>query len=236
MISAPIIISRTSAIEAWRDAAALLVAEGDRFNLCVHITDPGLLNEDDVRRYDPHKLTARAQSVYNVANTIFPAHSRFHTGNRNEFFDHFRKVYERGQRKHASTWGTYFLRLIGFGKTQQNQLGTIIDAIRTWNGRPRAAFVMHLSSPELDAPRWMGAPCWQYAEFLRTDDNTLSLTAAYRSHDYYLKALGNFVGLTRLLKFVCRHTSMTEGNLTCLSVYAHLQGRAAETRRLLAQI
>ena len=235
MISAPYIVARTSTIDAWHDAAELLTMNGDRFNLCVHVEQPAGLIEADVRRYDPRRVDRSAKSVYDVANTIFPSDSAFHGSSVDDFFNHFIPVYVRGQRRYRSVWGTYFLRLAQFGNAGRNQLRTVIDAITNWKSRPRAAFVVHLSSPEFDRPRTMGAPCWQYAEFTRTDTNTLSLTAAYRSHDYFLKALGNFVGLTRLLKFVCRHTSMTEGTLTCLSVYAHLQGRAAETRRLLAQ-
>ncbi len=235
MISKPCIVSRKSTIEAWHDAAELLTKDGDRFNLCVHVEQPSALIEVDVRQYDPRRVDRGAKSVYDVANTIFPSESAFHGRSVDDFFNHFIPVYIRGQRRHRSAWGTYFLRLAQFGSGDRNQLRTVIDAITSWKSRPRAAFVVHLSSPELDRPRTMGAPCWQYAEFTRTDTNTLSLTAAYRSHDYFLKALGNFVGLTRLLKFVCRHTSMQEGTLTCLSVYAHLQGRTADTRRLIDQ-
>jgi thymidylate synthase len=235
MISAPYIITRTSIIDAWHEGADLLTKEGNRFNLCIHVEDPGRLIEAEVRRYDPRRIDRRVKSVYDVANTIFPPDSAFHRGSIDDFFDHFVPVYVRGQRRYRNAWGTYFLRLAQFGGAGRNQLRTIIDAIMNWKICPHAAFVLHLSSPELDRPRTMGAPCWQYAEFTRTDKNTLSLTATYRSHDYFLKALGNFVGLTRLLKFVCQHTSMTEGTLTCLSVYAHLQGRTTATRQLLAQ-
>jgi thymidylate synthase len=98
---------------------------------------------------------------------------------------------------------------------------------------PRAAFVVHLSSTELDNPRPLGAPCWQYAQFIRNSDSELSLSALYRSHDYFQKALGNFIGLTRLLKFVCYHSGMQPGTLTCFSTYASLQSQQAKTRQLL---
>jgi hypothetical protein len=235
MISAPLIVTRTSPIDAWCDAATLLTADGDRFNLCVHIKNPGSLVEADAQRYDPRRIDRRAKSVYDVANTIFPADSAFHRGSVTDFFEHFIPVYVRGQTRHPTAWGTYFLRLSKFGDADRNQLRIIIEAMTNWKSRPRAAFVMHLSSPELDRPRTIGAPCWQYAEFTRTDTDTLSMTVAYRSHDYFLKALGNFIGLIRLLKFVCRHTAMSEGTLTCLSVYAHLQGRVKATRQLLAE-
>lgn len=70
------------------------------------------------------------------------------------------------------------------------------------------------------APTWtnqraLGAPCWQYGQFIRNEDNTLSFVAVYRSQDFFQEALGNFVGLTRLLKFVCQRAGMMPGTLAC---------------------
>lgn len=233
MISEPHLVTTASVIDAWREAAELLARDGDRFNLCVHIEEPAAVNEVDLAQYDPRRVDGALKSVYDVANTIFPSDSDYHRGPIADFFDHFVAVYQRGQRRHPTAWGTYFLRLARFGGAGTNQISRIIDAIQNWKSRPRAAFVLHLSSPEFDRPRSLGAPCWQYAEFIRTNENVLSLSAAYRSHDYFQKALGNFAGLARLLRFVCQHTAMTPGTLTCLSVYANLQGRNADTRRLL---
>lgn len=234
MNTEPQIVKAASVVEAWSAAAQLLVREGDRFNLNVHITDPASLNESDVAPFCHKRVSPSiSKSVYDVANTIFPAASILHSGDLNQFFTHYQAVYARGQRRHPQAWGTYFLRLVAFGKGKENQLRKAIHGLATWNSRPRAAFVLHLSSTELDNPRTLGAPCWQYAQFIRSGDDVLSLSAVYRSHDYFQKALGNFVGLTRLLRFVCDHTRMTPGTLTCLSTYASLQGQKAKTRRLL---
>jgi thymidylate synthase len=234
MNTEPCIIARPCVIEAWKAATKLLVDEGDRFNLTVHITSPTALNEADVAPFC-HRLVlpGSSKSVYDVANTIFPAAAALHSGDLDQFFAHYHRVYKRGQRRHRTAWGTYYLRLTAFGKGQKNQLRKIISVLTEWRSQPRAAFVIHLSSTDLDNPRVMGAPCWQYAQFIRSGDNTLSMTAVYRSHDYFQKALGNFVGLTRLLRFVCQHSKMTPGTLTCLSTYATLQSQKAKTRQLL---
>ena len=230
----PRIVQGDGVIEAWTAAASLLVREGDRFNLAVHIQNPAALNEADDAPYCHRRIAPELrQSVYDVANTIFPAEGRRHTDGLAQFFDHYRTVYVRGQRRHPTAWGTYFLRLISFGASGENQLRKIIDALTSWGSRPRAAFVIHLSSSDLDNPRPLGAPCWQYGQFIRNGDSTLSMTAVYRSHDYFQKALGNFVGLARLLRFVCRRSGMRPGTLTCLSTYATLQNQQAKTRRLL---
>jgi hypothetical protein len=235
MITEPRVIIATGIAQAWKEAAQLLVDHGDRFNLTVHITDPTNLEENDMasgchRRVCP----SIRKSVYDVANTIFPQATKWHTGPLADFFGHYEKVYKRGLRRSPTAWGVYFLRLIAFGPAKKNPLGKMLDAMSGWKSRPRAAFVLHLSSAELDNPRSLGAPCWQYAQFIRSDDKTLSLVAVYRSHDYFEKALGNFLGLTRLLAFICHHTGMTPGTLTCLSTYATLQGKAAKMRQLLS--
>ena len=234
MNTEPHIIKAAGIVEAWKAAAALLLEDGDRFNLNVHVADPATSNEAEVARFCHRRVAPDiSKSVFDVANTIFPATGPLHSGDLNRFFSHYQKVYERGQRRHRQAWGTYFLRLVSFGAAKENQLRKIINGLTTWKSRPRAAFVVHLSSAEVDNPRHMGAPCWQYAQFIRNGDDVLSLSAVYRSHDYFQKALGNFVGLTRLLRFICAHSGMTPGTLTCLSTYASLQNEQAKTRQLI---
>lgn len=234
MITEPRIIQAAGIVEAWKAATELLVRDGDRFNLNVHITNPASINEAEVAPFcHRHVSPEISKSVYDVANTIFPSAGPLHAGDLERFFAHYRRVYERGQKRHSHVWGTYFLRLIAFGSGQENQLGKAIEGLAKWKSKPKAAFVLHLSSADLDSPRPLGAPCWQYAQFIRNGDNELSLSAVYRSHDYFQKALGNFIGLTRLLQFVCYHSGMKPGTLTCLSTYASLQNQQAKTRQLL---
>lgn len=234
MITEPCVIAEDEVIPAWRAAADLLLRDGERFNLVLHVRKPESLNESDLTRYDPRRLdSAVKQSVYDVANTIFPKIQRHHPTDLDKFFDYFVRVYERGQRRHKHVWGVYFLRLTHWGNRGINQLSQIIRAIQHWKPRSRAAFVVHLSAADIDAPRPIGAPCLQYGEFIRNEDATLSLTAVYRSHDYFHKALGNFAGLTRLLRFVCQHTGLKSGTLTCLSVYAYLQCSKTKMRKLI---
>ena len=234
MNTEPYIVKASNVVEAWKSAAELLVRDGDRFNLNLHITDPTSLNEADIAPFCHRRVSPEiSKSVYDVANTIFPATSTWHSGDLRHFFSHYQNVYERGQRRHPHAWGTYFLRLIAFGRGKENQLGKAIEGLSNWRSKPRAAFVLHLSSTELDNPRTRGAPCWQYAQFIRSGADVLSLSAVYRSHDYFQKALGNFVGLTRLLRFVCERSNMKPGTLTCLSTFASLQNHQTKTRQLL---
>jgi len=55
-----------------------------------------------------------------------------------------------GKKRHSHVWGTYFIRLIAFGNGRENQLGKAIEGLANWKSKPRAAFVLHLSSTDLD--------------------------------------------------------------------------------------
>jgi len=234
MNTEPFVIKAEGIVEGWRLATEHIIGHGERFNLSVHITNPAGLDEAEVGRYCHRRVAPRIrQSVYDVANTIFPKGSALHEVDLPSFFAHYQALYERGQRRHPTAWGTYFLRLIAFGLGRKNQLRKVVEGMASWKVKPRAAFLVHLSSTELDNPRPLGAPCWQYGQFIRSGDDEMSMVAVYRSHDYFQKALGNFVGLNRLLRFVCHHSGMKPGTLTCLSTFAHLQDERTKTRQLL---
>ncbi|MBX3649938.1 MAG: hypothetical protein KF771_01025 [Burkholderiales bacterium] len=234
MISEPEKISANSIADAWRESTQLLIDHGDRFNLIVHVTDPTHIpDEKQLARFDPKRLGVVKKGLFDVANTIFPKPKNGSTFSPNDFFSHYKKTYKRGKSRTPTAWGTYFQRLSEFGPSGPSQIEKIIECMNTWQSKPRAAFVMHLSGAHLDNPRSLGAPCWQYGQFIRTDTNTLSLSVVYRSHDYFEKALGNFLGLSRLLSFVCKHTHQIPGSLTCLSTYAHLGGKKTQATELL---
>src|SRR5580704_2050725 len=132
MITEPRIIQAAGIVEAWKASAELLVRDGDRFNLNVHITNPASINEADVAPFCHRRVSPGiSKSVYDVANTIFPSASPLHTGNLRRFFDHYKRVYQRGQKRHSHVWGTYFLRLIAFGNAEENQLAKVIEGLAT---------------------------------------------------------------------------------------------------------
>ena len=228
----PHIIDAKTVIDAWRQGAGKLVADGDRFNLVVHISEPSTIDFDRLRRCDPTRIDPSVMSVCDVANTIFPKQNGKWELDVGQFSDYYKGVYARLKRRSSPGWGFYFQRLISFGSSDSNQLAGIIEGLSKWGRHHRGAFVLHLSTFETDKPRPQGAPCWQYAQFM-ADGDKLNLLVTYRSHDYFLKALGNFVGLSRLLTFVCKKTGHIIGSLTCISTYANLNSQKTKTIRLL---
>lgn len=230
----PAIIEASNPLDAWLESVRFLVNNGDAFNVIVSIADPLGFKDTELASYDPRKQLSSAKSVEDVANTIFPKQSSKWDMTDAAFAEYYCKAYRRLLRRGPRSWGVYFLRLAEFGDRQINQLERIVRGLGSWGKNHKATFVIHYSSSDTDAPRPLGAPCLQYCEFLREGDR-LSLLAVYRSHDYYLKALGNFVGLSRFLHYVARRVGIPVGSIVCHSTYAYLAGNRKRAIALLSE-
>jgi thymidylate synthase len=105
--------------------------------------------------------------------------------------------------------------------------------LTTWQ-RKEAAIVMHLSAPHIDRLKPIGSPCLQFVEVLWDANDTINLVALYRNHDFLKKALGNFIGLARLLAFIAKEANKTPGKLVCHSVRAYCDS-APKLRNLISR-
>jgi thymidylate synthase len=222
------LIHSNNSLTAWRDACNYIIQNDNGFNLIVQINNP--------LGYTTQQLSEITNSgiflmkdLDDVTNTIFPSklYSRSH-GTNAQFYDHHEQLYNRGRTMHArnrSLWGNYFLRFTKFGSSQKNQLQKIVDDINSRGNRYAACYIMHVSSPDTDSnTRNIGNPCLQYVQFGQTG-HTINLTAVYRNHDFFNKALGNYIGLSKLLEFVCQQTGKNVGTFTCHSIHYFLDNR-----------
>lgn len=233
-------------LQAWRCAVARLLAERRKaHNLFVLVNRPNRIEPSWLQAYDPRTVIGSAESLSNVANTIFPERAWTRAvrkgWDRTQFYDRYKQIYQRGKRigwnrfRNRTAWGTYFLRLTDFGAQHVNQLDDAIKALTSWGINHRAAVTFHLCDPNTDKYRPSGGPCWHFGELSAREDRILDFTAVYRSHDYFQKALGNFIGLSRLLCFICDQTGKTPGTLCCHSVYAWT-GTSDRNMRTLARL
>ena len=232
MIVVPKVITATDIVDGWTQATNILLndAGGKRKGLTIHINEPSMPEPISLRAHDAARIDHSIKSVADVANTIFPRKGRLWARNISDFTNWYNKAYRR---RKTGTWGTYFQRMVDFGPNHVNQIEQVLKGLNDWGGRHSAAFVIHLSSAELDKPRKIGGPCLQYLQVGDVGGNQMGMTAVYRSHDYYQKALGNFLGLSRLLHYLCEKTGKDVGSITCLSSYAFLSGSKTNTRKLI---
>jgi thymidylate synthase len=219
-------INSYNCLTAWRDACRFIIENGAGSNLIVGIENPLSYSNAHLTDLYRNGLTT-ALEVSDVSNTIFPHKffQRHRSLSSEAFFDLHEKLYLRGKTMHAknrSRWGTYFLRFTKFGSRKHNQLQNIIDAINSRNTNNAACYIMHASSVDYDSNvRKMGNPCLQYVQ-IEAQASKLNLTAVYRNHDFLNKALGNYIGLSRLLEFACLKTRKQVGSVVCHSIHYYL--------------
>ncbi len=233
------VVEGATALEAWRAGCMLLQgARGQASNLLTTITRPCEIRDEWLLQHSPARFKAGADDARDVANTLFPQRTYERMATRQHFYAHYLRVHDRPHRwqggRHA--WGTYFERLIRFPPDGVNQLERAIEKLNTWPQRNTTGLVFHLSSPAIDAPRTRGGPCWQFAEILWNADDTLDLVVVYRNHDFFNKVLGNFVGLGRLLQFICAATNKHPGELVCHSVHAYFDCSQQQLRSLINDV
>lgn len=228
-----ILFEQPTCVDAWKDVSQYLLNHGpEAYNILVSITNPIQFDQSWLARFNPRDVNPKGDRIRDVINTIFPQKTRSNSSDRNSFYERYKRA---NQRSHRRSWGSYFGRLISFGVKNKNQIEAVITALNNWTNNPHAALTVHLSSPETDSIRPLGAPCWHYGEFLCPDSQTIELVAVYRNHDYFNKALGNFIGLSRLLSFVCQETSRNPGRLVCHSVHAYYHSTKHDFKSLLAR-
>lgn len=215
---------------AWLDGIQHLIAcPGGSLPWAVtEIADPSLEEAEWFRRYNPGSVIAGAPNYRTIARMLFPAPMLTSSLPRPVRYEQelrrFQNLRRAGMR--FSNWSsTYFERLTNFPATQQNQLETIIQKLRSWPVRPRAALYAHIESPSTTKLRTRGGPCLQYIQVGFDAGAGLNLTALYRSHDYVEKAFGNFVGLTRCLRFLCQEADKPIGKVRCISINPHITNK-----------
>jgi len=198
--------------------------------------------------FTPSKRT-KIQPVSTVANTIFPA-PYYHHGPgivaRQRLYALYRGAYTVVQRHPSRPWGTYFHRLVAYpadnGMTV-NQLEETILRLTAQLARPNplsSAYELGVTFPEGHAGcaeaaqdigedlriyrpgkdrRLRGGPCLSHVS-LKLVERKLHMTALYRNQYFISRAYGNYVGLGRLLDFLCRETNCTPGELLCIATHA----------------
>jgi thymidylate synthase len=229
-------VSGANALAAWKAGAAAVANQREIFNLITTVDAPCILDDAWLQTYSPRSLGPRFDVLRDVSQTIFPHRMRSSTHSRAELYARYLQHHDRarGWSRNRGAWGTYFERLIRFPPTNVNQLERVISKLNTWQ-RATTAFVFHLSASTIDTPRRLGGPCWHFGEIIWNPGNVLDLIVVYRNHDFFNKALGNFIGLGQLLRFICDETNKQPGALVCHSVHAYSSTSATRLMQL-AQI
>lgn len=220
--------------EAWVASLDHLHAHGgEEFDLIVEIANstPSRADPIVVRHVDGVLSAQGCHLVDTVANTIFPVGLAASSPDRVTLYRRYRALLPRLHRLRGNHKGTYFERLITYplqtDPARANQIETIIGDLSAQLAR-RALRQGPLGSiyegqvfvPGKDRVP-MGFPCMSSLSF-QLDGTRLRLTATYRNQYYIQRALGNFLGLAHLQRFVCDAVGLDQGPVTVHAFHAEV--------------
>ena len=225
------VIKGTNVSNTWLKAILHLKANRkEAYNLIAEIEHPTV--EDLETKYELNTLleSKNLQPIDTVANTIFPTDLITKGYPREHFYQRFHNLYPRLQKIKVNDGGTYFGRLVAWGfespqKPGFNQVEDVINKLyrEKNNGRGiRVMYEMSIYNPEWDHTNQMGFPCMSFIS-LKIRGDVVDLTAIYRNQYFIEKSYGNYLGLGRLLGFICKHSGFNIGKLTCIATHAHLE-------------
>lgn len=256
-------VSAPDISEGWVRAVEQLLAEGGRLhNLVVCIDNPlqealSVRSEVEALMVSAAAGSARANSIETVANTVFPRSLYQGEGTAQRLFDLYELSLPVLRTCPKNKHGLYFERMVNWPEPDRegkhrNQLEIAIASIRNDISREahnsRHALELAISfpgdftvpdvrveDPARDARKRLGFPCLSHIS-LTLENRTLHMAAIYRSHFFVERAYGNYVGLGRLLGFLCEETGAHIGELVCISSSAQIERAKTNVRRCVQSI
>jgi hypothetical protein len=233
-------IEEATCTSTWLKACELLAEQDDKtlYTLILGVHEPAVVTSEEFRMHDVLNefLVSKEQlPLSSIANTLFPA-GLYLQGGPEAVFREFPALYP----KMKEGWGTYAYRMlnptIARDGVNMSALEILVEKLKKQKkkGRMRAAYELDLLNeadnadialyqPSSDCGRTIGQPCLTHLSFKLHPDDSLSLTALYRSHFYMQKTLGNLLGLSQLMCFVAEQVGLEVGPLVCHSTLAQLE-------------
>lgn len=174
-----------------------------------------------------------------VANTIFPISLWNPQAERSQLYERYLRIMPRVLRKRRNRHGVYFQRLISFGHDSQYEGGVnqLEHIIQTWNrgNHRRSALQAAIFDPREDHShqRQRGFPCLQQVAFAPQGAEGLSVTGFYATQYMFQRAYGNYLGLSRLGRFVAHEIDRRLTQVTCVASPAVREGSKTSFRPLV---
>lgn len=234
-------VSNDHLVRGWRDASRILTGPGAPDYIITLSLGPGWTEAAaSLNILDRIAKNRGAENPSAAAAMLIPKSVMAANGTAAQKISAGLAHLGRGRRaglRYSGWTHTYFERLVGqyadhAGRVQrigEPRLLNIIQKANSWGTNAGAALNAHIWSAA-DTLRTRGSPCLQYVQFRLLDNSGLELAAVYRSHDYFNKSLGNFIGLQRLANFVADSTGRNFRRLHVVSFNSHIGSRGSKGR------
>lgn len=227
-----VLISAEAVAPAWVSAIEALVEPGvealSPLVIDIQIFDEiesQLLGVPEVRTLvDKVLANRRTPSTGATANTIFPSFWNPERP-RQELYERYKRLLPKLRKEPRNRYGIYFARLIDFNVEGRrlNQLEHIIATYLSGNHR-KSALQASILNPlqDLTNQRRRDFPCLQQVSFSPDPVLGLSLTGYYATQYVGSRGYGNYLGLTRLGRFVAKEIGVPLRRITCVAARACL--------------
>ena len=232
---------------AWARAFIRVVDEGEISPLTVVIrgfADGKDMEVKAIRQLLDDALGGRGKqlSCHEVANTIFPISLWNPRGCRQQLYKRYLRIMPRVLRHSRNKYGVYFQRLIAFGngaasEGSVNQLEHIIRIWKSGNHR-RTALQAGIFDPRKDHTnqRQRGFPCLQQVVFAPQSADGLAVTGYFATQYIFQRAYGNYLGLSRLGRFMAQEMGRQLTQVTCVASPAVRDKTKTTTKRYLQDV
>lgn len=226
--------SRTVA-DAWLKVAGALAARGATTLAPLAVVVEGIPKVGDLcpgpflAAVDALLVAHQCKTVHTVANTIFPENLWLRSVDFPDLVRRYRDLKPRLRK--ANPRGTYFERLISF--TDDDEGNQLQHVLKCWDDgvRRRSALQAVIFDPRRDhkATRQLGFPCLQQVSFAPNEDGGLTVNAYYTTQWVFDRALGNYLGLCALGRFMGQQVGLPLTRMTCMAAQAQLGGGIVKT-------
>ena len=180
--------------------------------------------QDDVGMKKGKKQRPPALSVGTVASTMFPESIWNPAAPRANLYSAYKKMLPRLKRHRRNERGLYFERLIAYGSGPENgnQLEHMIRAFESGVKRI-SAYQAPIVKPETDSTSepYGVFPCLQQIAVLPSaSKRTLAITGFYGTQYLFERGYGNFLGLSRIGRFLAHEMGLKLTRVTCVASHA----------------
>lgn len=225
-----VLITAETSAHGWAGAMTHLLRcnNGKDFNVLLSISQPCAEVHEVTAVIDQLGRDLGLKSTMENANAIWPVFFARPERDAAAIFSDIKRFAVPAIRAACPTHhDSYIERLIAWRSREEAepvpQLQRVLDRLKKEVGSraPKSsAYEISIFSPGLDAG-YMSFPCLSHLS-LKYDHARaqVHLTAVYRNHTYLSHAYGNYVGLGRLMKFVCEQVGAVPGELLSVSTHA----------------
>jgi hypothetical protein len=247
-VAGPLLVNEPDLSKAWARAVLHVIDHAglEISPLVLSVTgfdDDGMPAEDHAVRQalDTLLLAKDMRNVEDVAFTIFPQRLwRMAGGDRERLFEFYRMAFPRYQamNRKDNKRGLYFERLVSYGRgpCDGNQLQWILEQFNRRDGVRRSMFQASVFDPQRDhvADAQLQFPCLQHVSFEPTKDGLVA-NAFYATQQLFVKAYGNYLGISHLAAFMAHEMKMRLARMNVIIGVAKFE-RISKTDAALAPL